>query len=157
MIDSYLLAMGCKIATEKEYLNRAKLCITQKDSNESDYGIRCRFYNAVARSGAGGFIAPLKDRLNTEESSPVRLLEAKPKEKKRIQHSTKTLGIYTTNSFKKQLDKLSKDMNTSTSTLSRRILQTVVKAAEIDAEEKGIPVSSALNGLLRDITGAKKL
>ena len=155
MIDSCLASMGYKIASEKEYLELAKISMDQKDLAGDDYEIRCRFFNAVARSGAAEFIAPFKDRLGIEGDSPVKLIEAKPKEKKRVQHSTKTLGIYTTGEFKKQLDKLSNDMNTSTSALSRRILQTVVRKAGDTAEEKGISMKDALNILLSDIAVSK--
>jgi len=155
MIDSCMASMGYKIASEKEYLELAKISMDQKDLAGDDYEIRCRFFNAVARSGAAEFIAPFKDRLSTEGGSPVKLIEAKPKEKKRVQHSTKTLGIYTTGEFKKQLDKLSNDMNTSTSALSRRILQTVVRKAGDTAEEKGISMKDALSGLLSSITVSK--
>ena len=153
--DPFVLGLPTGSSPIGVYLELAKISMDQKDLAGDDYEIRCRFLNAVARSGAAEFIAPFKDRLGIEGGSPVKLIEAKPKEKKRVQHSTKTLGIYTTGEFKKQLDKLSNDMNTSTSALSRRILQTVVRKAGDTAEEKGISMKDALSNLLSSITVSK--
>ncbi len=154
-IDSYLFAAGFRVRSEREYLSLAKTCLNRKDLRGNDYEIRCRFFNLIARSGAGKFIAPIKEQLSTEEDSPIKLTETRPKQIKRIGHSTKIMGIYTTASFKSQLDRLSKDMDTTTSALSRKILQSVVRSAEENAKEKGIPLADALNGLLHDISGVK--
>jgi hypothetical protein len=65
------------------------------------------------------------------------------------------LGIYTSGSFKKQLKNLADEMSTKTSSLSRKILQTVIRAAENKAEKENITLSSAINGILCDISDVK--
>lgn len=150
--DSYLFFLGYQIEGKREYLKLAKLCMEQKDETASDYEICCRFFNAVFRLGAEEFLAPIKNRLSIEGDSPIRLVQAKLREKKRIQHNTKMLGIYITGAFKKQLASLSSEMHISASALSRRILQSAISDAERKAEEKGISVSAALNEVLKGMS-----
>ena len=150
MIDDYFLEKKQKLKSEGEYIKLAKLCDTPAKKSMSDFEIRCRFYNRIARKSAERFIKPHLNDIGYEPSCAVQVADIKTTNRKKLAPVSKTVSVTVSVATRNHLRSLASKKNANVTNLTRKMIATCLARAERIAQEKGISEAEALDIVFGD-------
>ena len=151
MIDEYLASRELKVKSEGEYMKIARLCSDKAPKDASDFEIRCRFYNAVARSSAEKYLDPHLKHMGDDLKSKILVEKLELRKKARTQHYNDRINISVTRRDLERIRLLANATSMKTSSLVRKTFMTILDETEKLSNEKGIDPDTALEQILERV------
>ena len=154
MIDDWYLKQGYRLKSEGEYIRLARLCLPDREG-ASDFEMRTRFYNAVARSSVEQILKPYEPFIGTGEDAKVRLTETDPKKFERLPRLSRMVTCALPAKEKEELRRLAGSCGIAVSPLLRKTIRIVLNKTKQISRDRGISEKEALNAVF-SIIGSEK-
>ena len=151
LIDEYLANRGLKVKSEGEYIKIARLCGEKFSAKASDFEVRCRYYNAVARSSAEQYLDPHIGQFAENAKAKIQIERLEYKKKERVQHYNERINVSITAKDLERIKSLAKASSLKTSALLRKAFMVILDEAEKLSQKEAIDKSEALEQILERV------